>query len=1105
MAKITFTPELLEDHFTKNEWQKGTRIFNGKGIKACALDGEIIRGVVFSERSSREDYATRLVFNIKYNSIASYCDCYVGRDCKHGAALALYFIHEQFNHSSTASTEKVIDKWLNNFKAQPSRYQTNSLQKSLLYFLRPNIYNEDDYFTLDIKSTRPKKNGGWSRSLNSEYSASSLIKSPYATNDDVAILTEHIRTNQYGDSIKYFDLYERIIKTNRCFWHANDNLNTPITLGEPVEAQWQWLALENNLHTLKLVLNQPSNSILIIKAQPLCYYDEQHNCFGEINTNTQCDFEADLLNAPIFEEDKLPWVMNKLSLSLGDAQQRFPKPKTKFSQELTKPDVHLHFTTPIKTNPKTGYVQVSFSYKGYLVNPHNESTVVTPQELQNSNNEEKLYRDLAFEQTVLDKLTALKFTADPKRYTYTEQGYLNPDKPAEFSMQMPGRYDWYHFLQQELSLLKALGWNISFADDFYYKARSTDSVFDAHVIETDDHDFFSLGLNLTIDGKKMPAFPILLSAIEQLPRSVLLEREKIDSDKAQLITPDAPIYVDLEKGDFIALRYQSVQPILKQFIELFMPNALNEDGNMEISRFQGHQTLSILDNQGLISTGANKLRDLADKLKNFQHVTSVAIPSGLNATLRTYQHQGLNWLQFLREYQLNGILADDMGLGKTIQTLAHLLIEKQQGRLNKPVLIVAPTSVIFNWANEIEKFTPQLTYQVLHGNKRKQLFDCLESSEDNENKFDIIITSYALITKDLTHYSEQRFYYLILDEAHYIKNTKTKLYQAFMALKAQHKLCLTGTPMENHLGEFWAQFNFLLPGFLGSQKQFTKLFRTPIEKHGEHERKQLLNQRIKPFILRRTKDKIATELPPKTEIIQTLRIEGKQAELYESVRLAMDGRLKDIIAEKGLKRSQIEVLDALLKLRQVCNHPKLLSLKGAKKVEQSAKLEHLMDTLPEQIDEGRKIIIFSQFTSMLALIEVELAASGIGFVKLTGATTKRQLVIDKFQQGEVPVFLISLKAGGVGLNLTAADTVIHFDPWWNPAVENQATDRAYRIGQDKPVFVYKYIIENSIEEKIQKIQQNKAALAKALLSEEVSESKLSLTDDILVSLLEPLS
>jgi superfamily II DNA or RNA helicase len=1114
MAKNTFTPELLEQHFTKNEWKKGTRIFHAKGIKTCALDGEIIRGVIFSERSRETGYLTRLVFDGRYDEIASYCDCYIGRDCKHGAALAQCFIHEHFDQKSIATSEKIIDKWLSHFQAQPSRYPPNSQQKSLLYFLKPNSYNEDDFFNLEIKSTRLKRTG-WSNSFSSEHSANSLINSAYANNDDVAVLTELMRTNQFGDTIKYFDLFERIIKTGRCFWHANYNLNEAITLGEPLEAEWQWLALDNHLHTLQLVLMQPSMSIRIIKAQPLCYYDEQQNCFGKINTNTQCDFEADLLNSPIFEEDRLPWVLNKLSMSLGDAVQRLPKPKTQFSQTLTEPDVCLHFSTPEKTNRQTGYVQVNFSYQGNLVNPHNDSATVSPPQLADSNNSSKikLYRDLTFEQTVIDKLTALKFDAQPKpkRYTFTNQNGLNKDSinkntTPEFSMLMQGPYCWQHFLHQELQLLKDQGWHISFADDFYYKALSTDSIFDAEVIETDDHDFFSLGLNLTIDGKKMPAFPILLCAIEQLPKSVLLDREK-----EQLIPLDSPIYVDLDNGDFVALRYQSVQPILKQFIELFMPNALNKDGTIELSRFQSHQTLSMLDDQGLIATGTNKLRALADKLKNFQEVTPVAIPTGLNATLRTYQHQGLNWLQFLREYQLNGILADDMGLGKTIQALAHLLIEKQQGRLNKPVLIVAPTSVIFNWANEIEKFTPQLSYQVLHGSKRKENFGCFEGFEDLERpelhkkQVDIIITSYALITKDLEHYSDQSFYYLILDEAHYIKNTKTKLYQAFLTLKAQHKLCLTGTPMENHLGEFWAQFNFLLPGFLGGQRQFTKLFRTPIEKHGEQERKQLLNQRIKPFILRRTKDKIATELPPKTEIIQKLRIEGKQAELYESVRLAMDSRLKDIIAEKGLKRSQIEVLDALLKLRQVCNHPKLLSLKGAKKVNQSAKLEYLMETLPEQIDEGRKILIFSQFTSMLALIEEELIEANIGFVKLTGSTTNRQAVVDKFQRGEVPVFLISLRAGGVGLNLTAADTVIHFDPWWNPAVENQATDRAYRIGQDKPVFVYKYIIENSIEEKIQKIQQNKAALAKALLSEEVSDNKLSLTDDILGSLLAPLS
>ena len=314
---------------------------------------------------------------------------------------------------------------------------------------------------------------------------------------------------------------------------------------------------------------QPSESIRIVKAQPLCYYDEQKNCFGQIKTNTQCEFEPDLLNSPVFEEDKLPWVLNKLSMSLGEAVQRLPKPKTKYSQSLTKPDVYLHFSTPSESNPQSGHVSVNFSYQGNLVNPHNErATIIIPASTDSDNtdeesNEVKLYRDLTFEQTVIDKLTSLKFMTQPKpkRYTFTNEDYLNKDKDPKYSMLMQGRYAWHHFLHQEVQRLKNLGWNISFSDTFYFKALPTDSIFDAEVIETDDHDFFSLGLNLTIDGKRMPAFPILLGAIEQLPKSALLDREK-----EQLVAPDSPIYVDLDNGDFVALRYQSVQPILKSLL-----------------------------------------------------------------------------------------------------------------------------------------------------------------------------------------------------------------------------------------------------------------------------------------------------------------------------------------------------------------------------------------------------------------------------------------------------------------------------------------------------------------------------------------------------------
>ncbi|HCN90033.1 MAG TPA: helicase, partial [Oxalobacteraceae bacterium] len=313
-----------------------------------------------------------------------------------------------------------------------------------------------------------------------------------------------------------------------------------------------------------------------------------------------------------------------------------------------------------------------------------------------------------------------------------------------------------------------------------------------------------------------------------------------------------------------------------------------------------------------------------------------------------------------------------------------------------------------------------------------------------------------------------------------------------------------GTPLENHLGELWSQFHFLLPGLLGDEKTFNSGFRGPIEKQGDELRRALLIRRIKPFLLRRTKDKVAKELPPKTEMVRTVELAGAQRDLYETVRLAMDKKVRDEIAKKGVARSQIVILEALLKLRQVCCDPRLVKSGAATKpAASSAKLTELIEMLDALLEEGRKILIFSQFTSMLALIEAELAARGIAYALLTGDTRDRAAAVRSFQHGEVPIFLISLKAGGVGLNLTAADTVIHYDPWWNPAAENQASDRAWRIGQDKPVFVYKLIAKGTLEEKIQALQQKKADLARAMLSDGVAQD-LKITQDDLQAIFAPL-
>jgi SNF2 family DNA or RNA helicase len=402
---------------------------------------------------------------------------------------------------------------------------------------------------------------------------------------------------------------------------------------------------------------------------------------------------------------------------------------------------------------------------------------------------------------------------------------------------------------------------------------------------------------------------------------------------------------------------------------------------------------------------------------------------------------------------------------------------------------VLPTSLVHNWCEEARRFAPGLRVLSLHGSQRKDRFD--EIAEH-----DLVLTTYALLWRDHEALARHHYHLLILDEAQFVKNASTKSATAIRELQARHRLCLTGTPLENHLGELWSLFDFLLPGFLGTQKDFAKRWRTPIEKGGDTVRRDLLARRIRPFMLRRRKDEVAKELPAKTMIVRSVELDGAQRDLYETVRAAMQDKVREAISQQGLGRSHIVVLDALLKLRQVCCDPRLVKLAKASTIKGSAKLELLLSMLPDLIEEGRRVLLFSQFTGMLSLIAAAVEKAGIAYVTLTGDTTDRATPVRRFQAGEVPLFLISLKAGGVGLNLTAADTVIHYDPWWNPAAENQATDRAHRLGQDKPVFVYKLIVAGSIEEKIVLLQDKKAALADGILSEDATVAVKFSADDL---------
>jgi len=469
---------------------------------------------------------------------------------------------------------------------------------------------------------------------------------------------------------------------------------------------------------------------------------------------------------------------------------------------------------------------------------------------------------------------------------------------------------------------------------------------------------------------------------------------------------------------------------------------------------------------------------IADTLGRLRAAQSASphtpLPTGFCGSLRHYQQDGLRWLQALRETGLGGVLADDMGLGKTVQIIAHLLLEQEQGRLDRPALIVAPTSLVFNWLDEITRFAPTLHCVDFTGPTRALRQPSLPQAQ-------VIVTSYALLANELAVLEPIDYSMLVLDEAQWIKNPGTQTARAARRLRARHRVAVTGTPLENHLGELWAHFDAVMPGYLGNARAFNRGFRLPIERHGDDARMAILHQRIGPFLLRRSKAAVAPELPPKTETVLRVAMDESQRRLYESLRLAQSARVREALASHLDSQSQIVVLAALLRLRQVCCDPRLIN--GLADPPPSAKLDALMQLLRALREEGRQVLVFSQFTAMLALIGRALDDAGFGYALLTGDTVDRAAPVRRFQQGEVPILLASLKAGGVGLNLTAADAVIHYDPWWNPATERQAVDRAHRLGRERPVFVYRLICDDSIEEKIAMMKDHKHDLAEALLDQ----------------------
>jgi SNF2 family DNA or RNA helicase len=535
--------------------------------------------------------------------------------------------------------------------------------------------------------------------------------------------------------------------------------------------------------------------------------------------------------------------------------------------------------------------------------------------------------------------------------------------------------------------------------------------------------------------------------------------------------------VQLEDGTYAPIDPDKVGDVLTRMAEIYATSGMKD--KLPLSQAGRVQDLLKMVDNAKVSASA---KTLFAKIEDIDEIPSVAKPRTLKADLRPYQKDGFSWLVFLHELNSGGILADDMGLGKTIQTIALLLWSKSKYK-RKLNLVVAPTSVVPNWQREIAKFAPGLKTVVWQGPNRSQNAPELE-------KADVMITSYALLRRDEELLQALDLRYVILDEAQHIKNPMSQTARSAKKLSSERRLALTGTPIENRLSELWSIFDFVSPGLLGQLKTFEERIARPIDR-GDMETAQRLRATIKPFVMRRLKRDVAADLPDKIEQEMIVPLAEEQAKLYKQVLGQVRKSVLSEVEKKGVSKAQIQILAALTRLRQVACDPRLMKLPDTNfEADDSGKLGALREIIDEAVDGNHRVLVFSQFVEMLNHIRAALDADGVQYEYLDGSTKDRIDRVDRFNEDtSVPVFLISLKAGGTGLNLTGADTVVHFDPWWNPAVEDQATDRAHRIGQTKNVNVYKLIAAGTVEEKILELSAKKRELVSNVLSTEGSPLK----------------
>lgn len=1077
---LPFSEESVKNQFSDSVFKNAAKLVQNNCAYFEFMTDEIFGFVLDNKREESCKFSQDLS--------QGECSCKKYPECVHTAAVMLKvcrwiqgqskkIIKNSINpNQSLLSIRSTLNAYHNPQKIEEEDFLSLSFYSPLSGF-RTKLFN-----TFIVGVTQRKKTDGYRK--HKKYTRYDILAARVTHLDvKVASLLRGImgqgsyygNTSQESSDIAHSDYLELFVKNALVF--VNDDFSQPVKWGETINPYWHW-EYEDGTFQLS-VKNSGSDLALIALEKGFAYYHSGKNQMGVLDTNIPNELLISLVDQEFSVEEIRELVKDlefwpELNLPTFHAIE--------ISQEIIKPVPVLSLKTcPSKEidwriyNESIPIFKLEFNYDSQSVSWNNSDKSIS---FYDDGVIRSIDRDIEFEKLLID--TLWKHHVRPLSF-FTEFSVSSSyqDFFAHDSVLTEEKDDFYQNIMETLiPTLEKLGVQVVVDNSWIYHQtiRINENNWYEDISESDDKNWFNVELGIEVNGEKQSLIPILSKLV----------RKKNWREINKSIEADGETKVEISPGKYLVIENKRLRDIVGILTYLFDSKSEKSD-RVKVSKFDLEISNFL---QGKKSNIQKNIFSIIEALKNLAKGKQKNIKPAKNmqATLRDYQLEGLTYLTTCHKNEFGSILADDMGLGKTIQTLAHLQKLYNQKKLDKrPSLVVCPTSLLGNWRQEIEKFTPDLKVLLYYGQGRK-------THDDSFKDYQIVLTTYSLLNRDFKKHINENYRVLVLDEAQKIKNNSAQASRVCKAINSEQRIALTGTPMENHLGELWSIMDFVVPGLLGDEKLFQRAFRTPIEKHQNEEQMKRLKAKIKPFLLRRTKEEVAKDLPQKSEFVVNVSLDNKQSDAYETIRSAMESKVQKLLSQKGLSRSHIEVLEALLRLRQVCCDPRLLNQEQLHGVP-SAKLDYLKEHIPDMVEEGRKILVFSQFTSMLELIEKELKLLGIKMSVLTGQTRKREEVIRRFQDGETDVFLISLKAGGVGLNLTAADTVIHYDPWWNPAVENQATDRAYRIGQDKPVFVYKLIAEKTVEEKILKLQEKKKALFDSAVSEGKGTFKLS-EDDI---------